>query len=281
MINYPWDLVDHNASAIAQDFARLAETRPRSVMAACAIVGPPNRLWVDRTARLEPMVVADTTGGPVIIDRDAVVHAFTRLEGPCYLGPGTHVLGAKIRAGTTLGPECRIGGEVEASIVHGFTNKYHDGFLGHSYVGEWVNLGAGTHTSDLRNDYGEVMMTVRGLTIRTGMTKVGCFVGDHTKTGLGTLINTGSTIGAFCNLLPAGRYAPKNIPSFTSWWNGALREIFTLEQLLATAEIAMSRRGVALTEAHRSRYADLLDETAAERRRLLRESEQRMLRRSA
>src|SRR5205085_8278996 len=109
---------------------------------------------IDPTARLDPMVVVDTTGGPVVIDAEVVVHAFSRLEGPCYVGPGCQVLGAKVRAGTSLGPGCRVGGEVDASIILGRSNKYHDGFLGHSYVGEWVNLGAGTHTSDLRNDYG-------------------------------------------------------------------------------------------------------------------------------
>ena len=179
------------------------------------------------------------------------------------------------------GPQCRIGGEVEASIIHGHSNKYHDGFLGHSYIGEWVNLGAGTHNSDLRNDYGEVTMTVGGLRVRTGLTKVGCFIGDHTKTGLGTLFNTGSNVGAFCNVLPTAGYAPKHVPSFTSWWNGALREAFTLEQMLTTAERAMQRRGMALTETHRELYTGLFHETAALRRRVMRESEQRALRRSA
>src|SRR5207245_10009051 len=131
------------------------------------------------------------------IDAEAVVHARTRLEGACYIGLGCHVLGATIRAGTSLGPACRVGGEVEASIVLGRSNKYHDGFLGHSYVGEWVNLGAGTHNSDLRNDYGEVTAVVRGERIRTGLGKVGCFLGDHVKTGLGTLLNTGSNVGCF------------------------------------------------------------------------------------
>ena len=189
--------------------------------------------------------------------------------------------GAKIRAGTTLGPQCRVGGEVEASIIHGHSNKYHDGFLGHSYVGEWVNLAAGTHNSDLRNDYGEITVTIGGASVSTGLSKVGCFIGDHTKTGLGTLLNTGASIGAFCNLLPAGRYAPRYIPSFTSWWNGRLIEAFAPEQLLATAEVVMKRRGVELSEAHRALYASLYQETAHERRRVLRESEQHMLRRSA
>ena len=142
-----------------------------------------------------------------MIDEGAIVSAFTRLEGPCYIGPHSQVFGAKIRAGTSLGPHCRIGGEVEASIVHGHSNKYHDGFLGHSYVGEWVNLGAGTHSSDLRVDYGPVSVILNRQPFATGQAKVGCFMGDHVKTGLGVLINTGSNIGAFCNLFPAARCA--------------------------------------------------------------------------
>jgi len=281
MIEYPWDLVEHNAAQLARDFIELGLAAKPSATAPVALVGRADRLWLDATARVEPMVLADTTHGPVVIDRGAVVHAFSRLEGPCYVGPHSQVHGAKIRAGTTLGPQCRVGGEVEAVIIHGHSNKYHDGFLGHSYVGEWVNLGAGTHNSDLRNDYGEVSVVIGGESVRTGLGKVGCFIGDHTKTGLGTLLNTGATIGAFCNLLPAGRYAPKYMPAFTSWWNGALCEAFTAEQLFATAEIAMQRRGAAMTEAHRALYASLHAESAAERRRALRESEQRALRRSA
>jgi UDP-N-acetylglucosamine diphosphorylase/glucosamine-1-phosphate N-acetyltransferase len=281
MVEHPWDLVEHNAAQLARDFAELGLARQPSGAAPVALVGPADRLWLDPTARVEPLVVADTTGGPIVIDRGAMVHAFTRLEGPCYIGPHTQVHGAKVRAGTTLGPQCRIGGEVEATIIHGHSNKYHDGFLGHSYVGEWVNLGAGTNNSDLRNDYGEVSVVIGGVAIRTGLAKVGCFIGDHTKTGLGTLLNTGSTIGAFCNLLPAGRYAPKYMPSFTSWYNGALGEAFTPEQLFATAGMAMQRRGVELGEAHHTLYAELHADTAHERRRALRESEQRALRRSA
>ena len=103
---------------------------------------------------------------------------------------------------STIGPDCRIGGEVEASIVQGHSNKYHDGFLGHSYVGAWVNLAAATQTSDLRNDYDVVRVSVNGQRIVTGRTKIGAYIGDHAKTGLATLLNTGSTIGAFANVLP-------------------------------------------------------------------------------
>lgn len=277
-----WNLVEFNGEQIGRDYpgwlrrhgSGLKETR-------LALVGPGDRLWISPSAKIDPYVVADTTQGPVVLAEGAVVTAFTRLEGPCFVGPGTQLMGAKIRGGTTLGPQCRIGGEVEASIVHGYSNKYHEGFLGHAYLGEWVNLGAGTHNSDLRNDYGEVHMIQDGQRIPTGLTKVGCFLGDHTKTGLGTLLNTGSSAGVFCNLLPAGRFAPKEIPSFMSWWNGQLREAFSLQQLLITAGQVMKRRGRSLTTVQEAYYRQLWDETDSARQRVLREQEIRQLRRSA
>jgi UDP-N-acetylglucosamine diphosphorylase/glucosamine-1-phosphate N-acetyltransferase len=282
MIRYPWDLVDQNGTQLLRDFEamRPAEVRPPHP-AHMGLVGSAEDLWVDPQARIDPYVVADTTNGPIMIDAHAVVTAFSRLEGPCYIGTATQVHSANIRAGTTLGPQCRVGGEIESSIVHGYANKYHEGFLGHSYVGEWVNLGAGTHNSDLRNDYGEVTVTNQGRAVATGQSKVGCFLGDHTKTGLGTLLNTGTSVGAFCNLLPAGRFAPKYMPSFTDWWNGELREGFEIDQVLNTARLVMERRGVSLTASHVALYHWLRQETTAERRRVIRKSEERLLRRSA
>ncbi len=285
LVGYLWDLVGHNAEQLCLDFAAGEGRRGDGPAAAPsvppAVVGPAGRLLVDPTARLDPLVVIDTTQGPVTIDREAVVTAFSRLEGPCYVGPRTHVLGARVRAGTTLGPDCRVGGEVEASIVQGLSNKYHDGFLGHSYVGEWVNLGAGTSNSDLRNDYGPVTVTVNGRPVATGQTKVGCFVGDHAKTGLGTLLNTGTSVGIFANLLPAGTLLPKYVPAFGTWWNGALADRADLPRLLQTAATVMRRRGCAFTEVHGALFRTLYDQTAAERRRAVREAEQRRLRRSA
>jgi UDP-N-acetylglucosamine diphosphorylase/glucosamine-1-phosphate N-acetyltransferase len=233
------------------------------------VVGPPDGLIIDPTAHIDPLVVADTTSGPVIIDREAVVTAFTRLEGPCYVGPGTHLHSAKVRAGTTLGPGCRIGGEVECSIVQGHSNKYHDGFLGHAYLGEWVNIGAGTNNSDLRNDYGEVVMIVQGRKVPTGLNKVGCFLGDHTKTGLATQLNTGTVAGAFCNILPGPGYAPRHLPSFTSWFKGELIENGSLTQILDTARTVMRRRQKAMSADHALLYRMVFDQTAAERRAAL------------
>jgi UDP-N-acetylglucosamine diphosphorylase / glucose-1-phosphate thymidylyltransferase / UDP-N-acetylgalactosamine diphosphorylase / glucosamine-1-phosphate N-acetyltransferase / galactosamine-1-phosphate N-acetyltransferase len=283
LIRFLWELVQHNGEQIIADWQTAGapfEVEAAAERPALAIVGPREHVLIHPSARLDPMIVADTTHGPVIIDRHAVVTAFTRLEGPCYIGPRTHVHGAKIRAGTTFGPDCRIGGEVECSIVQSHSNKYHDGFLGHAYVGEWVNLGAGTQNSDLRNDYGEITVTVNGRRVNTGSTKVGCFLGDHVKAGLGTLLNTGTNAGIFCNLLP-GRLLPKYLPSFASWWNEALADRADLATLLHTAAEVMRRRGVVFTETHAALYRTLFEQTAPERRRAVRDAELRMLRRSA
>lgn len=281
VVRHLWELVDRNGPQLNADFDDLKNVPWGVTGASVAVVGPRERLLVDPTARLDPHIVADTTNGPVIIEADAVVSAFTRLEGPCCIGSGTHVLGAKIRAGTTLGPHCRIGGEVEASIVQGYSNKYHEGFLGHSYVGSWVNLGAGTHNSDLRNDYGPVTVTVGGRRLDTGRTKIGCYLGDHTKSGLGALLNTGTTAGVFANLLPCGGLLPKYVPSFCSVWNGALVESASLASLLETARTVMQRRGWELTPSLAALYEQLHERTALERQRGLREVEQRRLRRTA
>lgn len=282
MVHHLWELVDWNGEQIATEFQHLHANQPAPLPTqTLSLVGPRERLLIDPTARVDPMVVLDTTGGPVMIEREAVIGAFSRLEGPCYVGTQTQIVGGNIRAGTTLGPQCRVGGEVEASIIHGFSNKYHDGFLGHSYLGEWINLGAGTSNSDLRNDYGPVRVTVGGREVDTGRSKVGCFVGDHAKMGLGTLLNTGTHVGAFANVLPAGTFAPKYVPSFCSWWNGALADRADLSKLFATAATVMRRRGCAWTEVHAALTGELFANGADERRRALRDREVRQLRRSA
>jgi UDP-N-acetylglucosamine diphosphorylase/glucosamine-1-phosphate N-acetyltransferase len=282
LVHHLWDLVQLNSEQIGIDYRQRMAIRPPSQgNGRVAQVGPPDLLFIDPAASVEPNVVVDTTRGPVTVDRDAVIAAFSRLEGPCYVGPNTQVLGARVRGGTTLGTGCRVGGEVEASIIQGNSNKYHDGFLGHSYVGEWVNFGAGTQSSDLRHDYGAVFVTVQGQPLATGLTKVGCFVGDHTKTGIGTLLNTGSSIGVFCHLLPAGRLLPRHFPSFTRWWNGALVENGEVPALLQTAGQVLRRRGCTFTEAHAAYFRALFVQTSAERRRALLSLERQGLRRSA
>lgn len=269
MIDYPWDLVEHNAATLTRDFlGRSSKQDGTAKPDGLTLIGPADRLVIDPSARVEPFVVADTTHGPVMIDRDAIVQSFSRIEGPCYIGPGSWVVGAKIK-GSSVGPICRVGGEVEATILHGYANKYHDGFLGHSYVGEWVNLAAGTITSDLRNDYGEVTMPVGGHRVATGLTKIGSFFGDHSKTGLGVLMNTGTLVGAFCNLLPTGTYSPRVIPSFCTVRRGQLQEGADPDRLMTTAATVMRRRDCELSDVHTAFFRDLYARTAPERRATL------------
>lgn len=281
MLDFLWDFVDRTGDALRDDVAAIHPSRPMQAMLPgnVTIMGSLENFMLTEGATVEPYVTADTRHGPVIIDRDAVVHSFSRLEGPCYIGPETVIMAAKIRGGTSLGPCCRVGGEVEASIMQGHGNKYHDGFLGHSYVGEWVNLAAATQTSDLRNDYGIIRLTVNGQRMSSGRTKIGSYIGDHTKTGLGALLNTGSVVGAFCNLLPTGTLLPQIVPSFSQVQYGNVGERWDLKEMFGTAHMVMNRRGQEFTQTHRDFFDDLYEATAESRRRTMREYEVRRMKR--
>jgi UDP-N-acetylglucosamine diphosphorylase/glucosamine-1-phosphate N-acetyltransferase len=269
----PWDLVARNGAYIERDFQ---EARRNGVtnrqLSTLALVGPSNLLRVHETARIDPYTVFDTTTGPIIVAPNVWVQPFTRVEGPCYIGPETQLFRANIRGSVSIGPNCRIGGEVEATIVHGFSNKYHEGFLGHAYIGEWVNLGAITSNSDLRNDYGEVCVPLQGDPVPTGQAKVGCFIGDHTRTGMGSMLNTGTAIGVMCNVLPAGLLLPKHVPSFTAVLYGRVGSGFSLDQMFATAGIVMGRRGKTFTDAEEQLYRALFEQTRLERERAFQRS---------
>ena len=264
----PWEIVAMNADHVVRDFAAEGKVGVSNRhLGTAALVGPVDRLYVHETARIDPYTVFDTTNGPITIASGAWVQPFTRVEGPTYIGRDTQLFRANIRGGATIGPVCRIGGEVETSIVHGHSNKYHEGFLGHAYVGEWVNLGAITSNSDLRNDYGEVHVPLGGDPIATGMAKVGCFIGDHTRTGMGRLLNPGTAIGVMCNVLPAGPLLPKHVPSFAAVLYGRVAPGFAIEQLFATARTVMGRRDQVFTEVEEQLYLDLYEQTRLERER--------------
>ena len=183
LIGYTWDLVRRNPAALAVDFAAVGKRGIEAKLPdQTAILGDRERdVYVAASANIHPFVCIDATGGPVYIDDDVEVHPFTRIEGPAFIGKGSILLGTKLREGCTIGPTCRVDGEVEESIIHARSNKYHDGFLGHAYVGEWVNLGALTTNSDLENDYSRVEVVLNGKKIDTGSTKVGSLIGDHVK----------------------------------------------------------------------------------------------------
>ncbi|AMV37972.1 putative sugar nucleotidyl transferase [Planctomyces sp. SH-PL62] len=274
-IDRPWDLVAANARHLERDFAR--DRRPAVTnrqLATLALVGPSDRLRLHESARIDPYTVFDVTNGPIVVGPGVWVQPFTRVEGPCYIGPDSQLFRANIRGAVSIGPSCRIGGEVESTIIQGFSNKYHEGFLGHAYVGEWVNLGAITSNSDLRNDYGEVMVPLQGDPIPTGQAKVGCFIGDHTRTGMGSMLNTGTSIGVMCNVLPAGLLLPKHVPSFTAVMYGRVAPGFALDDVFATARIVASRRGRTFDDADERLYRTLFEQTRLERERAFQRSNQ-------
>jgi hypothetical protein len=199
-------------------------------------------------ASVEPGVVFDVRHGAVVLQAGAEVRHGTRLEGPVYVGPRTRVLGGTIRA-SSFGPECRVHGEIAASVFVGYANKSHDGFVGHSVIGHWVNLGALTTTSNLKNTYGPVRLDVGGTRIETGRQNLGTLFGDHAKTAIGTMLATGTVVSAGANVFGTPT-PPKYVPPFA--WGGTGEARLTEEGFLRIAERVMDRRNVPLSEARRA-----------------------------
>jgi UDP-N-acetylglucosamine diphosphorylase / glucose-1-phosphate thymidylyltransferase / UDP-N-acetylgalactosamine diphosphorylase / glucosamine-1-phosphate N-acetyltransferase / galactosamine-1-phosphate N-acetyltransferase len=205
-------------------------------------------LVVHPTAKVEPGCAIDTSEGPVWIGERAVVRAFSRLVGPAFIGPETHVLGGSVEC-VSVGPACRVHGELSSSVLLGFSNKQHDGHMGHAYLGRWVNLGAETTNSDLKNNYGTIRLWTPEGEVDTGEIKLGCLLGDHVKTGIGLLLNTGTVVGAGSNLYGAS-LPPRYVPPF-SWGEGDELVEYRVDKFLEVAERAMERRDIVLTEGMR------------------------------
>ncbi len=198
---------------------------------------------------IEPGVIFDTRRGPIHLGAGVRVQSPTRIEGPSFFGKGSTVLGGTLAA-VSCGPVCKLRGEVDSSVLFGYANKAHDGYLGHALVGRWVNLGAMTTNSDLKNNYGNVRLPLADGETDTGLMKVGAFLGDHVKTGIGTLLSTGSIVGAGANVVSEG-IAPRSIPPFTWLTPGGL-STYRKEAFLETAERAMARRDVPLSPGMRA-----------------------------
>jgi len=263
-ITWPWDLMGRNAGAIAADLAGARPTVTGSVHR-LACLESPDHITIAEGARVGAFAVLDASAGPIHVARGAVIEPHTLVKGPCVIGSGTQLLGG-VLSGTTFGPECRIAGEVEASVWQGYANKRHHGFVGHSVIGEWVNLGALTTTSDLKNNYGDVRVWIDGHEVDSHSPKVGAFVGAHVKTGIGSLLPTGAAIGVAANLFGGGRFAPKQVPAF-AWWDGEAMLEHELERCLATARVAVSRRGRVLEPGAEAALRALHGSTARERLR--------------
>lgn len=239
----PWDLVRHLPAMLGHDLAAIAASQESAPHAATIIGSHP--VIVEPGATVEPMVLFDASAGPIVIRAGASVAAFTRLVGPCFIGAHAMVLGGKV-ATSSVGEQCRVHGEVSTTIFVGHANKGHDGFVGHSVIGRWCNLGAGTTTSNLKNTYGTVRAWAPDGDQATGMQFLGTLMGDHARTAIGTRLNTGTVAGTGANILAAG-LTPKMIPPF-AFGDGT----WGLDKFLEVAGRVMARRGISLGDAARS-----------------------------
>jgi UDP-N-acetylglucosamine diphosphorylase/glucosamine-1-phosphate N-acetyltransferase len=238
-----YDLITALERLLPADCADFRAAPSAGVPEGSIVLGDPGDV-ISLRAVVEPGVVFDVRNGPVVIEEGAEVCSGTRLEGPAYIGGGTRVLGGFVRA-SVFGPECRVRGEIAASVFLGYGNKAHDGFVGHSVVGHWVNLGAGTTTSNLKNTYGPVRLEVEGKRIETGRSNLGTLFGDHAKTAIGTMLPTGAVVGAGANVFGT-TVAPKYVPAF-AW--GCAGERITEDGFLTVARRVLARRDVAWSEA--------------------------------
>jgi len=249
LIRYPWDLIAANAAELARQISG-GGVRLGEIHAGAHLLNP-DAIHVGEGARIRPGVVLDAASGPIEIAAGALIEPNAVVQGPCYVGEKAIVRpGAVLREGTSIGPVCKVGGEIEGSLMHGYCNKQHDGFLGHSYVCPWANLGADTVTSDLKNTYGAIRVSLNGVPVESGQRFLGSTIGDHAKTGIGTILPTGCIVGVAANVFAPGAI-PKFVPSF-SWLTHEGMTAFREDKALQIAETVMSRRNVALTPAYRS-----------------------------
>jgi UDP-N-acetylglucosamine diphosphorylase/glucosamine-1-phosphate N-acetyltransferase len=236
-----YDLLTALEHLLPADCADLLATGGDPIPDGSIVIGEPSEVLL-LGAFVEPGVVFDTRGGAIVVDEGAQVRSGARLEGPLYAGPHSIILGGDLR-GSVLGPQCRVRGEVSACIFHGYVNKAHEGFVGHSVLGPWVNLGAGTTTSNLKNTYGDIRIEPAGHRIETGRQFLGSLIGDHAKTAIGTLLGTGTVIGAGANVV--GGAVPKWVPPFA--WGASGTGRMTEEGFLRVAGRVLPRRQVEFT----------------------------------
>jgi UDP-N-acetylglucosamine diphosphorylase/glucosamine-1-phosphate N-acetyltransferase len=256
LMAYPWDLVHANAAMIEAAWARTQPHEIRGTLCPGVHLLERDNIAIGEGSRLKPGVTLDAQDGPILIGRDVTIQPNVSVQGPCYIGDRTLIQpGASIGEGTSIGPVCKVGGEIEGTIVHAYSNKQHDGFVGHAYVGEFVNLAADTIASDLKNTYGPVRVPINGREIDSGRMFVGLTIGDHSKTGIGQLFATGAVVG-FGSSIATGGLAPKWVPSF--WWvTDGVSEAYDPDRCIRVAQAVMARRQRSLSEAELTLFRQL------------------------
>ncbi len=268
LFRYNFELVLNNAEEIEREFKLFGKGGQilGKIYEGVIILNKEN-VFVDEGAFVKPGTVLDGEEGPIYIGKGAKILSNVTIDGPTFVGNKSLVkTGAYVYDGVSIGEVSKIGGEVEASIIHSFSNKQHDGFLGHAYLGQWVNLGSDTNNSDLKNNYGNVKVWVNGEFVDSGSLFVGLTMGDHSKAGIDTMFNTGTVVGIMSNVFGAG-FPPKFIPSFS--WGGADGFVtHKLEKALETADKVMKRRDQKVTPALEKAVREVFRLTEKERESL-------------
>ncbi len=271
VIKFPWELVQHNTEQIEKDFLIL-KRKTRTQIAGKIYKGVHllNRknIIIGSGTVIKPGVVLDAEHGQIVIGKNVTIMPNAVIEGPATIGDSSTIkIGAKIYPGTSIGRDCKIGGEVTRSIIQSYSNKAHDGFVGDSYIGSWVNLGADTNTSNLKNTYGNVNVTINGKEIDSGSQFVGLTMGDHSKSGINVMFNTGTVVGTSCNVYGAD-LPPKYLPSF-SWGRENEFTTFDIDKSIEIARRMMSRRGITMSKAYESMMRHVFNQTKQERKEWL------------
>jgi UDP-N-acetylglucosamine diphosphorylase/glucosamine-1-phosphate N-acetyltransferase len=240
MVESLWDLIHWNEESLIEDATQLHRKPDGKPSGPYHMVNDED-VWFGKDVKLEPGCVLDASNGPVVLGDGATIGSNAVVEGPCHIGANTVVKPLTlVRPGTSIGTACRVGGEIAESIILGFSNKAHEGYMGHSYVGKWVNLGAGTTTSNLKNTYGEISVQIGSKKVPTGRRFLGALIGDHSKTGILTKLTTGSYVG-FASMLTGSGWVPKFIPSFT-YWSDEETKPWQIEKAIEVAGRTFARR---------------------------------------
>lgn len=246
-INYLWDAIDYIDNGIRNDII-IHKHLKRLYLPAYHNINAiePSEIYIEDNVKIAPTVCLDASNGPIFIDENVKIYPQVTIMGPCYIGKNSEVkIGAKIYSNNIIGPVSKVAGELQHNIIQSFTNKQHDGFLGDSYVCEWVNLGADTNNSNLKNNLSNIKIRFPNKTIDTKKMFLGMLCGDHTKTAINTQINTGTVIGISSIIFESG-FPPTTIKSFD--YGGFGNRKYPLESAIETAKKFMSRRNKELTK---------------------------------
>ena len=264
-INHKWDIFSQNDRVIREDYKLLTEGRiSAAVPEHVTIAG--SDIFIEEGAFINPGTIINAKEGPIYIGKDAEILEGVMIRGPLAVGEhGVIKMGAKIYGATTIGEGCKVGGEISNVVFFANSNKGHDGYLGNSVIGEWCNLGADTNCSNLKNNYDEVQIWEEheNKMVKTGLIFCGLLMGDHSKSGINTMFNTGTVVGVSCNIY-GGNFPDKFIPSF-SWGGSESMTSYRLDKAIETANRMMGRRKKHLSEAEEKMYQHIFEATAKQR----------------